>query len=244
MEITTKKRGLSGNQLKLIAIFAMTVDHLAWTVFPGYPTTWYSYVCHIIGRLTAPIMCFFLAEGSRYTHDRKKYIMRLFLFAIVSHFAYAFCFDISPIPLQDGLFNQTSIMWPLTLAVLLIAIEQNEKIPLWLRLLAIPIACILAFPADWSATPVMTSLFLYYHRGNFKRQRLDIVFWTAVYAAAYMLFINRSYGLVQLCTCLSIPLLKQYNGTRGKGGYRKWLFYIYYPAHLILIGFLRIFLTT
>jgi hypothetical protein len=244
MKITTQKQGLSGNQLKLIAIVAMTIDHLAWTIFPGYPTTWYSYTCHIIGRLTAPIMWFFIAEGSFYTHDRKRYILRLFLFAIVSHFAYAFCFGISPIPWQDGLFNQTSIMWPLVLAVLLIDIEQNEKIPLWLRLLVIPIACILAFPSDWSATPVMASLFLYYHRGNFRRQSLDIVFWTAVYAAAYMLFIDRPYGLVQLCTCLSLPLLKQYNGTRGKGNCMKWLFYIYYPAHLILIGFLRILLNT
>jgi hypothetical protein len=244
MDIAVKTRGLSGNQLKLIAIIAMTIDHLAWTLFPGYPSTWYSYACHIIGRLTAPIIWFFIAEGSFYTHDRTKYILRLFFFAIISHFAYVFCFGTSVVPLRTGLFNQTSVMWPLMLAVLLIHIEENESLPQWLRLLVIPVICILAFPSDWSATPVMASLSLYYHRGNFKRQSLDIVLWSALYAAAYMLFINQSYGLVQLCTCLSIPLLKQYNGTKGSGSYMKWLFYIYYPAHLVLIGFLRILLNT
>jgi hypothetical protein len=242
MEKITSKKGLNANQLKLIAIIAMTIDHLTWTLFPGYPSTWYSYAGHIIGRLTAPIMWFFIAEGCFYTHDRKRYILRLALFAVISHFAYAFCFGISPIPLGTGLFNQTSIMWPLLLAVIVIDIEENEKLPLWLRLLVIPIACLLAFPSDWSVTPVLASLCLYYHRGNFKRQSLDIVLWSALYAAAYMLLINRAYGLVQLCTCLTIPLLKRYNGTKGSGNYMKWLFYIYYPAHLILIGILRILL--
>lgn len=30
------KKTLDANQLKLIAIFAMTVDHIAWLLFPGY----------------------------------------------------------------------------------------------------------------------------------------------------------------------------------------------------------------
>ena len=33
-----KEKGLNSNQLKLIAIAAMTLDHLTWTLFPGYST--------------------------------------------------------------------------------------------------------------------------------------------------------------------------------------------------------------
>ncbi len=43
-------------------------------------------------------------------------------------------------------------------------------------------------------------------------------------------------------TFLSIPLLFQYNGERGKWKGMKWLFYIYYPAHLVVIGIIRILL--
>ena len=32
------KKGLNSNQLKLIAIIAMTVDHLTWVIWPGYQT--------------------------------------------------------------------------------------------------------------------------------------------------------------------------------------------------------------
>lgn len=83
-----KEEGLSSDQLKLIAIAAMTLDHLTWTVFPGYSTEWFVILFHIIGRLTAPIMWFFIAEGYHYTHDVRRYAARLFLLAAVSHFAY------------------------------------------------------------------------------------------------------------------------------------------------------------
>lgn len=33
----TQRRSLDSNAIKLIAILAMTVDHIAWAVFPGYP---------------------------------------------------------------------------------------------------------------------------------------------------------------------------------------------------------------
>lgn len=63
MSYTDKEKGLNANQLKLIAITAMTLDHLTWTLFPGYSTKWYVILLHIVGRLTAPIMWFLLQRG-------------------------------------------------------------------------------------------------------------------------------------------------------------------------------------
>ena len=77
---------LNSNQLKLIAIIAMTFDHLVWVFFPGCQHVWWVWALHIIGRLTAPIMWFFIAEGCFYTHDRKRYVGRLLVFAVISHF--------------------------------------------------------------------------------------------------------------------------------------------------------------
>ena len=45
---------LDANAIKLIAIIAMTIDHLTWAFFPGLQRVWYVYGLHIIGRLTAP----------------------------------------------------------------------------------------------------------------------------------------------------------------------------------------------
>jgi uncharacterized membrane protein len=52
------RQGLTSNALKMIAIAAMTIDHLAWEFFPGYSTDGVALLMHVIGRLTAPIMVF------------------------------------------------------------------------------------------------------------------------------------------------------------------------------------------
>ena len=41
---------LNSNHLKLIAIIAMTIDHLTWLAFPGCQKIWYVMLLHIIGR--------------------------------------------------------------------------------------------------------------------------------------------------------------------------------------------------
>lgn len=87
----TKKGGLNSNQIKLIAIIAMTIDHLVWTIFPGTQHIWYVYALHIIGGLTAPIMWFFIAEGCYYTHDRHE----ILCYGQQSMPRYIFCFWIS-----------------------------------------------------------------------------------------------------------------------------------------------------
>ena len=107
--LQTRRPALSGNALKGIAILAMTLDHLTWTLWPGYATDWWVLVCHVLGRVTAPIMWFFIVEGYHYTHDVKKYAARLFALALISHFAYDFCFGIPFVPLSTGPFNQTGL---------------------------------------------------------------------------------------------------------------------------------------
>ena len=63
MKKTLTRSGLDSNMLKLIAIAAMTADHIAWLLFPGYPTDPLPIILHIIGRLTCPIMCFFMPRA-------------------------------------------------------------------------------------------------------------------------------------------------------------------------------------
>lgn len=91
----------NATQLKYIAIIAMTIDHLAWLLYPGLVREVVPVAMHIIGRLTAPIMWYFIAEGCYYTKNIKKYFLRLMGFAIVSHFA--FCFGLGiPFNLMVG----------------------------------------------------------------------------------------------------------------------------------------------
>ena len=128
------RKSLNGNQLKIIAMTAMTLDHAASVTWPDYPTDWWILLIHVIGRLAAPIFWFFVAEGWHYTRNRGKYAGRLFLFAIVGHFAYNFAFGIPFLPFQTSVFNQTSVIWSLAWGLvapvldILIYAEPVEKL--------------------------------------------------------------------------------------------------------------------
>lgn len=231
---------LNSNHLKMIAITAMTIDHFAHLVYPGFPVNPLAIFLHIIGRLTAPIMWFFICEGYHYTRDRKKYALRLFVFAIISHFAHNFAFGINFIPFRTGIFNQTSVMYPLFIAVLVLWLQDADMMKEWLKRVIIFVLIWSAFPADWSCIAVLAILGMYKNRGNLKRQMLIMMIWVIVYAIVSFLFVDRVYGIIQPFVILVYPLLKQYNGERGNAKWTKWLFYIYYPAHLVVLGILRI----
>ena len=81
---------LNANTLKLIAVLAMVLDHAA-TVFFG-DTAPAALFFPRRGPIAAPIMCFFVAEGYAYTSNLKKYLLRLFIAAVISHVPYALCF--------------------------------------------------------------------------------------------------------------------------------------------------------
>lgn len=237
------KKTLNGDQLKLIAILAMTVDHVTDLIYPGFPAVPAAILLHIIGRLTAPIMWFFISEGFHYTHDIKKYLLRLGSFAVISHFAYCFAFGIDPVPFRSGIFNQTSVMYPLFVGALVLWL-QNSGVGMreWQRTAAVFLLIWSAFPGDWSCIAVLSVVGMYRNRGNLKKQMTAILPWVLLYAAVSFFFVDRAYGLVQPFVFLVYPLLKRYNGQRGKGKGMKWFFYLYYPAHLAVIGLLRILL--
>ena len=232
---------LDANQLKLIAIVAMTVDHIAWLLFPGYAAGAVPIVMHIIGRITCPVMCFFIADGFHYTRDRKKYALRLFMLAVVSHFAYMLASNSyvdwhSFIPFYYGdVLNQTSVVWSLC---------EDEKRSMGVKVAGVLLICLITLPSDWSCIAALCVLSIGSNRGEPKKQIAWSLFYVAIYAVVYFFALDKLYGLIQLCVVLAIPLLALYNGKRGKNPavnkVMKWLFYIYYPLHLAVIGFIQL----
>lgn len=235
---------LNSNHLKIIAIIAMTIDHIADLLYPGMPNMFISNVMHIIGRLTAPIMFFFICEGYHYTKNVKNYISRLFIFALISHFAYCFAFGINFIPFSTGdIFNQTSIMWTLAWAVVALHILHGKNnLKEWQKWFLIILINLITFSSDFSSIAVMAILFMYDRRGNLKNQMTSMMAWLTLYALISYLFVSKTYGLIAMTAILVYPLLKNYNGKRGKAKWLKWFFYLYYPLHLIIIGALRLYM--
>lgn len=247
------EKKLNSNAIKLIAIIAMTIDHIAWAVFQGYSTHPAAIVMHLIGRITCPIMCFCIAEGYHYTRDVKKYTKRLLLFALISHVPYmlqSIAFQeygwLALVPFATGngfmghVLNQTSVMWSLAIGLIMLIVNDSEKISKKLKPLIIILLCVLAFPSDWSCIASLFILSIGANRGNPKKQILWCLIYAVLYATIYFIFIDKIYGIIQLGVVLSIPVIYFYNGKRGANAkvnkFMKWFFYLYYPLHLLIIG--------
>ena len=235
-----EQRGLNAGQLKVIAMAAMTLDHLTSVIFPGYPKAPALLLIHTAGRMTAPIFWFFVAEGYYHTRNRRRYAKRLFAFAIPSHFAYNFAFGIPFLPFQTSVFNQTSVIWALAWGLVALCVRQSGRFREWQKTVMIFAMTMAAFCADWSSIAVLAIVEIGSHRGNFKRQMTGMMLWVSVYALVYALFIDPVYGVLQLGVALTIPLLKRYNGEKGGRKGMKWFFYLYYPLHLVLCGLIRL----
>ena len=242
------KQTLDANSVKWIAIIAMTIDHMAWVLFPGYAKDVLPVLLHIIGRITCPVMCYFIAEGYHHTGNIDRYTRRLFVFSLISHFAYIFFFNYTDwksfVPFYYGeLLNQTSVMWPLAWGLVMLRIAHSEKVKERMKPVLIIGICLITFPSDWSCIASLWILAFGTNRGNFKKQMLWMIFYAAMYCAVYMLALDPVYGLIQMAVVLAIPILRMYNGQRGKGkqGNRimKYLFYVYYPLHMFLLGWMK-----
>ncbi len=246
------KKILNSNMIKMIAIVAMTIDHIAWAVFVGYSTHPTAIVMHIIGRLTCPIMCFCVAEGYHYTRNVKKYTGRLFLFSLIAHVPYmlqSLSFRqygwLSLIPFATGegfwghVLNQTSVMWSLAIGLVMLQIANSEKIQNRFKPILVVLLCLAAFPADWSCIASLFIMSIGTNRGKPLKQILWCLFYTLLYALVYFFALSKVYGLIQFGVVLAIPVIALYNGERGKNAkfnkFMKWLFYIYYPLHLLVI---------
>ncbi len=220
--VKSKLKVFDATTLKLIAIMAMFIDHLGVTLYPNTP--W----LRMVGRLTFPIMAFFIAEGASKTKNRLKYVLRLLLFAAISEIP----FDLM---LSGQVFNLSHQNVLFTLALGLLGcfmvdnIRQGVKALSSFAMLAALLMAGELLATDYGVLGVLTVV-LFYIFASQKSGILQAGFLSN--GAMSVAFSNA----IQLCGFAAIPLLYMYNGERGSGF--KYLFYIFYPLHMLLLWLL------
>lgn len=236
-------KNLNSNILKTIAVISMTIDHIAWAIFPGFSMHPIAIIMHILGRIACPIFCYFMVQGYIHTKNFKKYFSRILIFALISHIPYVltsfnYVDALSLIPGYHGVFNQTSILWGFACGLSLIRVNDSKLNNIYKLLLSIFI-CLISFPADWSCVAPLIILFMWEYKDNFKMQMITMFLMIITYVIVYFFAIDKIYALLQFGIVLSIPLLYLYNGKVGNNikinKIMKWFFYIYYPLHLLII---------
>lgn len=72
-------KGLSAFQIKVIALAAMTLDHIGAYAFEIPVVEQYREILRSIGRLAAPLFLFLLVQSIRHTRSKPKFLLRLYL---------------------------------------------------------------------------------------------------------------------------------------------------------------------
>lgn len=212
--------------LKLIAIITMAIDHIGVVFIPS--NTWLYLVFRGIGRLAFPIFAFLIVEGFYHTSNIKKYLLRLGIFALISEVPFDLAF-------YNTYFNMKhqNIFFTLFLGLLAIylinMIENKYKDKILLVNLAdagITIAfCIIAalLQTDYRYMGILLIVAFYLFRGN------------KLLLGISMLVLSNS--IIQMLSVLAIIPIAFYNGKKGKN--IKYFFYVFYPAHLLVLYFIK-----
>lgn len=230
-QITRYPLGLTSNQLKLIALVTMTIDHVGLYLLPQYR------ILRVIGRLAFPIFAYLIAEGCRYTAHPIRYLGTIFgigvayqCFCLLTmeslHLNILLTFSLSIALIYAIWWGQTEkgLRWLLSASVFLFAAFVCEGLP---KLLPGT-----GYAIDYGFAGVLLPVFVFL--GNGKWEKLTG-------AAVGLVFVALYYGGIQWFCLLTLPLLACYHGKRGKWKL-KYLFYIYYPLHLVVIWGIRMLL--
>lgn len=214
---------MNSTQLKLLGLLSMLIDHIGAVLFPQIT------VLRILGRLSFPIFCFFVAQGFRHTSNRKKYILRLSLFSVVSEIPFDYA-------LKGQLFDWKAQNVFFTLLTGLCALCLLEKYMDRYPLLGLAGVGALSVSAqllhmDYGWYGVILIVLFYICEKN-----------NAVLSLSFVLlntgFSILSYSKTQPYAAAAILPLLLYNGKKGTYSL-KYLFYLFYPAHLLVLAALR-----
>lgn len=219
------KSGLSNNQLKILAMIAMTLDHVGAYLFPN--VLW----LRLIGRLAFPIYAFMIAEGCRYTRSPARYLGCLAGLAVV-------CQVVSFLAM-GSLYQCIMVTFSLSVALILLIkyARRKQTVLSWLIVAsAVLVASFLChglpillpgtdYNVDYGLIGVMAPVLVYLCP---KKPAQLAALALCLAALCLYSFAGQIVGL------LAIPLLALYNGNRGKWKL-KWFFWLFYPAHLVLI---------
>lgn len=242
MERNVKFPFLSANVIKIIAVIFMTLDHIGWVLLPEVR------ILHILGRISMPLFAFMIAEGAYHTRNKVKYFSLIFLLGV----AFQIVYYVALRSTYMGIFITFST------SILMIYALQFFKTQLFYGTYFQKAYSFLLFGASVVGTyflneycdvdygfwgcmlPVFASLFCV--NATDKKGERTVKFNCVpvnVLAFAVGLLILAVYhagrlGGIQYYALLALPILFLYSGKRGKWK-MKYFFYVFYPAHLVVI---------
>ncbi|MDR1913770.1 MAG: conjugal transfer protein TraX [Clostridiales bacterium] len=260
----TSRTWFTGNQLKILGVIFMVIDHLHQMFIPQGAPDWFTY----IGRLSAPLFLFMVAEGMRYTRSRTRYLLLLlagFEFMVISSTVVSTYFFNENIILTNNIFGSLLMigLYIVFIEMLIKAVKEKKflKATGVILLMILPFLVGLGLILFMSNTELSSSipswlilivlqfipnpifaegglLFVVLGVSIYLLRNNRVLQAAALAATGIICLISGSY--VQALMGLSAIFILLYNGRKGGGN--KYFFYIFYPAHIYVFYFIAYFL--
>ena len=240
---------INRDMLKYMAMFMMGVGHMIIYlgvkhfagILPGWVMKFFVY-----GEFFAPpVFFFFISEGFRYTRSRKKYAIRLLVISLITQIPFFFC-HYPDEPLWK-ILTSWNVMASL-LAALLVLMVWDSKWKLYLRIIVMVVITGLTvlIQAEWMAFgPIMAFIFYLLREKpvlRFVIFEAVMLVWQFIMNGFYISFTLGAWGYFLAVSAAIIVITFFYNGKKGHfPTFSKWVFYVFYPAHLLAVILIRAF---
>ena len=235
------KMDLSAAALHILAMTFMLMDHLWATLLPAQE--WLT----CVGRIAFPIFAFMAVEGYFHTHNLKKYLLRMLIFAVISEVPF------------DLMYGGTwfypvhqNVIWTLMMGLAGIHLMETvrKKKSTFVYILVSVIVVILGgllgtlSMVDYYGIGVLTVFIFYFFRGRkwwcLLGQMLAL-YWVNVELLGGLMYPIRLFGMeFELCQQgLALLALLPIWLYRGRQGYHskpfQYFCYAFYPMHMLVI---------
>ncbi|MEH1802047.1 MAG: TraX family protein [Nostoc sp.] len=208
---------VSAFSIKILAAVFMVMDHVCYLLMPELV------ILHLFGRLSFPLFAWLLAEGEKHTQNVHRYGRRLLITAIITQ------------PIYSIVFQSLSLNILFTLFLGLVMLGLVKHYPqLWQQLIIIGLCVAVAesLGVEYGAYGIGV-IFLMSLTDKFK-PRVWLVYWCIFHF--FILVILSMLNIFQGWAMLAGLIIFQFNGKQGSRA--KW-FYVFYPAHLIILGIIN-----
>ena len=263
-KIRDKKRILPGFWIKIIATMVMLIDHITASVFLFFVPLLFKRgftlgemenirtFLRAIGRLSFPLFCFLIVEGFIYTKNVKKYILSMLIFAFISE-----------VPFDMAVFgsyfntNHQNVFFTLFFGLLALHFLKKWKKNPFFQLSAIlsiaTVSEVLGFDYGYRGILLIVTLYLFREKKSIKYLLSGIIVTLSYFDSILVVALTSEQSLsemmkiysgnVAICysifAMMSFFIMEMYNGEKGKN-INKYIFYGFYPAHLLILGLIKI----
>ncbi|MBG1269976.1 TraX family protein [Nostoc sp. WHI] len=207
---------ISAFNIKILAAVFMVMDHVCYLFMPDF------LILHFIGRLSFPLFAWLLAKGEKHTQNVYRYGSRLLITAIISQPIYSFVF-------QRLSFN---ILFTLFLGLVMLRLVKRYP-QLWQQLIITGLCAVVSESLGFEYGGYGIGVILLMSLTDKLKPRIWLLCWCIFHL---IFLIIPTHSIFQNWAIFAGLIVFQFNGKQGSRA--RW-FYVFYPAHLIILGIIN-----